>query len=288
MIRIIVCLLYLVAAPFVGCLLDGCDRKITARMQGRQGPSVYQPWWDFQKLLAKEKLMVNSAQFFLMASYTLFVIVSGCLFFSGSDLLLVFFALTTAEMFMVLSASTTSSPYSAMGVNRELIQMASSEPMVLLTAVGLFLATGTFSVAEAVSMGGLPAICKLPGFFIGFVFILTIKMRKSPFDVSTSHHAHQEMVKGVTTEMSGATLACETVAAWYEHMMLMGIIGMFCLNGTAWSVLLAIVVALAVYFLEVLIDNTSARVKWQTMFKLAWGVTIVAAGINLFVLQMLR
>lgn len=288
MMRIVLCVVYLIAAPFVGCLLDGCDRKITARMQGRQGPSVYQPWWDLQKLLAKERLMVNPSQFYLMASYTVFVVISGALFFCGSDLLLVFFALTTSEIFMVLAASTTSSPYSSMGVNRELIQMTSSEPMVLLTAVGLYLATGTFSVAETAAMGGLPIICKLPGFFIGFVFILTIKMRKSPFDVSTSHHAHQEMVKGVTTEMSGATLACETIANWYEHVMLMGIIGLFCLNGTVWSVLLAIVVALAVYFLEVLIDNTSARVKWQTMFKLAWGVTIVCAGVNLFVLQMLR
>lgn len=287
MTRLVVCLIYLIAAPFVGCLLDGCDRKLTARMQGRVGPSVYQPWWDFQKLLAKEKLMVNRNQLFLMATYTAFVILSGGLLFSGNDMLLVFFALTTAEIFMVLSAATTSSPYSSMGVNRELIQMVSSEPMVLLTAVGFFMATGTFSVAEIAVKGGLPLICKLPGFFIGFVFILTIKMRKSPFDVSTSHHAHQEMVKGVTTEMSGVTLACETVAAWYEHVMLMGIIGLFCINGTAWSVLLAIAVALAVYFLEILIDNTSARVHWQTMFKLAWGVTIIAAGINMLVLQIL-
>lgn len=288
MIRVIVCLLYLVAAPVVGCLLDGCDRKITARMQGRQGPSVYQPWWDFQKLLKKEKLMVNPSQFYLMASYALFVVLSGALFFSGNDLLLVFFALTTAEMFLVLAASTTSSPYSAMGVNRELLQMTSAEPMVLLTGVGFYLAAGTFEVGQIAAQGGLPALCKLPGFFIGFIFILTIKMRKSPFDVSTSHHAHQEMVKGITTEMSGPTLAWETIAEWYEHVMLMGIIGLFCFNGTFWSALLAVVVALTVYFLEVLIDNTSARVKWQTMFKLAWGVTIVAAGINLFVLQMLR
>lgn len=288
MTRLVVCLIYLIAAPFVGCLLDSCDRKITARMQGRVGPSIYQPWWDFQKLLAKEKLMVNSSQFYLMASYTLFVILSGGLFFTGNDMLLVFFALTTAEMFFVLAASTTSSPFSSMGVNRELIQMASSEPMVLLTAVGFFLASGSFSVADIAVNSGLPLICKLPGFFIGFVFILTIKMRKSPFDLSTSHHAHQEMVQGITTEMSGATYAWETLAGWYEHSMLMGIIGLFFLNGTAWSAVLAVAMVLAVYFLEVLIDNTSARVHWQTMFKLAWGVTIVAAGINLLVLQFLR
>lgn len=282
------CIAYILLAPVLGCLLDGLDRKLTARMQGRQGPSVYQPWWDFQKLLAKEKLMVNQSQFYLMVSYTLFVVLAGALLFAGSDMLLVFFALTTAETFMLLSAATTSSPYSAMGVNRELIQMVSAEPMVLLTAVGFYLASGSFCVADIAHGSGLPMICKMPGFFIGFVFILTIKMRKSPFDLSTSHHAHQELVKGVTTEMSGVTLACETVAGWYEHIMLIGLVGLFCLNGTAWSVVLAIVVMLAAYFLEVLIDNTSARVKWQTMFKLAWTVTLVCAGINLLVLQMIR
>ena len=31
---------YLVLAPFVGGLLAGIDRKITARMQGRVGPPI--------------------------------------------------------------------------------------------------------------------------------------------------------------------------------------------------------------------------------------------------------
>ena len=39
---------------------------------------------------------------------------------------------------------------------------------------------------------------------------------------------------------------------------------------------------------EILIDNTSARVKWQLMLKLAWSVTIVAAGTNLFLLEIIR
>jgi hypothetical protein len=39
----------------------------------------------------------------------------------------------------------------------------------------------------------------IPGIFLGFVYILTIKLRKSPFDITTTHHAHQVIVKGVTT-----------------------------------------------------------------------------------------
>lgn len=287
-IRIALCVAYLLLAPVLGALLDGSDRILSARMQGRKGPPLLQALYDCLKLLKKENLMVNKAQFFMVGSYTLFVILSGALFFAGGDILLTFFALTTAEMFLVMGASCASSPFSAMGANRELVQMASYEPMILLVGVGFYLATGTFNVGEIATSGGIPAIVKLPGFFVGFVLILSIKLRKSPFDVSTSHHAHQETVKGLTTEMVGLTLACVTVADWYEEIMLMGMIGLFLYNGTWWSGLLAIFIVAVVYFLLILIDNCSARVKWETMFKLAWGFTLLAGGINLLVLQVIR
>ena len=52
-------------------------------------------------------------------------------------------------------------------------------------------------------------------------------------------------------------------------------------------IILAVVAVLATYFLEILIDNTSARVKWHTMFKLAWGFTILVAGVNLIILMVI-
>ena len=127
-----------------------------------------------------------------------------------------------------------------------------------------------------------------PGFFAAFVFILTIKMRKSPFDLSTSHHPHQEMVKGVTTEMGADNLALFQLSEWYETVFLMGVVGLFFINENPWSYLVAILAILAVYFLEILIDNTSARVKWDTMLKLALGVTLFAAGTNLIILMIAR
>lgn len=47
----------------------------------------------------------------------------------------------------------------------------------------------------------------MPGIFIGFLFILQIKFRKSPFDLSMSHEIHQELVQGIKTEFSGGMLA---------------------------------------------------------------------------------
>ena len=36
---------YLILAPIIACLLSGVDRIVTARMQGRRGPGLLQPWY---------------------------------------------------------------------------------------------------------------------------------------------------------------------------------------------------------------------------------------------------
>ena len=256
-------------------------------MQGRRGPSVLQPFFDLKKLFEKEFLTANKAQLFMIRSYLVFIVLSGVLFFGGFDILLVVFSLSTAAMFLILASTSTHSPYSAQGTHRELVQIMSCEPMELLVAVGFYLAIGTFNVNEIIKTSISP-IAYLPGFFVGFVFILTIKFRKSPFDIATSHHAHQEVIKGVTSEMVGKEYGMVTLAEWYENAILLGIVGLFFLNSNPVSIVCAIIAILVVWFLEILIDNTSARVKWQLMLKLAWGVTIVAAGMNLLLLEIIR
>ncbi|MCR4568693.1 MAG: NADH-quinone oxidoreductase subunit H [Pseudobutyrivibrio sp.] len=287
--KVILAVCYIILAPVVIGLLDGFDRKISARMQGRKGPSVLQPFYDLKKLFEKEALCANRAQLFLIRSYLMFIMLSGVLFFAGYDLLLVVFALSTSAVFLILAATSTHSPFSSQGTHRELAQIMACEPMELLVAVGFYLATvpRTFNV-EFISKSFSPNIIYLPGFFIGFVFILTIKFRKSPFDISTSHHAHQEVVKGVTAEMVGREYALVTLAEWYESAVLYGIVGLFFMSRNPFSIVYAIIAILVVWFLEIVIDNTSARVKWQLMLKLAWGVTIIAAGMNLFLLEIIR
>lgn len=285
-IKIISIILYLVLAPFAGGLLNGIDRKLTARMQGRVGPSILQPFYDVHKLIKKDVFRINNMQYMFVWGFFVLVVITGVLFFAGEDLLLIFFTLTTAAMFLVLEASTTNTPYSVLGSQREIAQMLSYEPMVLLTAVGFYMATGSFHVEDIIK-SDIPAIIYLPGVFVGFLYILTIKLRKSPFDISTSHHAHQELVKGITTELSGKMLAMIEITHWYENVFLMGIIALFIIHSAWWSIPLALLVVAIAYFLEILIDNTSARVKWDLMFKSSWIVTIIAGVLNIVVLQIL-
>ncbi|MCR5775739.1 MAG: NADH-quinone oxidoreductase subunit H [Lachnospiraceae bacterium] len=277
-------IIYLLCSPFIACFMSGVDRVVTARMQGRRGPSVLQPWYDLAKLFAKESTSVNNIQKILVMAHCFFAIFSGAVFFAGGDILLVFFSLTMAEVFLILAAYSVNAAYSGMGAQRELLQMMAYEPMILLTAVGFYLSVGSFRVEDIMS-ASLPAVVKMPGFFIGFCFMLVIKLRKSPFDLSTSHHAHQEVIKGLTGDLSGPAYGFSELAELYEEVLMLGIVGLFFITSDPRSFLAAAVAIVIVMFCMSLIDNIFPRVKWETLLKAAWVVTFFAGGANLVILS---
>lgn len=270
---------YLILAPFIGGFIVGIDRKISAHMQGRVGPPILQPFYDVRKLMSKQTMAVNKSQKFYVLCFLLFIIFTGCLFFAGGDLLLVIFALTLASVFLVMGAYSANSPYSYLGAERELLQMMAYEPMVILTTVGMYMVTGSFSVGDIVTYPQ-PLIASLPGIFLGLLFILTIKLRKSPFDLSMSQHAHQELVRGLITEFSGSDLAMIEIAHWYETVFLLGLVYLFLGSNPV----VAIILVMAVYFLEIFIDNNSARLKWQFTLGSSWLVALILGAGNIAVL----
>ncbi len=276
-------ILFLVAAPVIGGILAGWDRRVSARMQSRRGPPILQPFYDVQKLWQKQNLANCPSQNYYILFFLLLVMFTGALFFAGADLLLVIFTLTTAAIFFVLAAYKASSPYSFIGAERELLQIMAYEPMVLLTAIGMYMVTRTFYVDGIAGHPGL-LVLALPGVFLGFVFCLEIKFRKSPFDLSSSHHAHQELVRGITTEFSGRTLALIEVAHWYENIFLLGWVYLF----FASSPVLGVIMTVLVYVFVVLVDNVFARLKWQTALGSAWMVTATLGFGNILVLSFLR
>ena len=283
MVKIVFVLAYLILAPFLGGLLDGVDRIISARMQRRKGPGLLQPFYDLGKLFSKEMIAVNNVQ--LLLSYLVILMIAGCMLFYGADLLMVLFILSTADMFLIMAASSDSSPYANMGASREMLQMMAYEPLTLLIAVGFYLTTGSFQVSDIIR-ADTSAVLWMPGLLVGFMFTAAIKFRKSPFDLSTSHHAHQEMVKGLTTEMSGTTLAIMNIAEYYEMVLLLGIFCLFFINSTWWSWIVAILICAVIFFMEMLWDNASARVKWKTLLYSCWVVTLVAGGVNILILML--
>lgn len=283
-IRIASLLAYLLIGPFLAGLINGVDRRISARMQGRVGPPILQPFYDVGKLWKKETPVINRSQTFFVIIYLVFSVFTGAIFFLGSDLLLVIFALTLAGIFLVLAANVVNSPYSIIGGDRELLMMFADEPAILLTAVGFYLATGSFAVSDIIQVSR-PAIIVTPGVFIAFVYILTIKFRKSPFDLSTSHHGHQEIVKGLTTEFAGRNLAIVEVAHWYETILLLGMVFLFFASTSPVWIGVGLAATALIYFAEIVIDNTFARVKWPVVIIGSWLVAALGGMLNLIVLS---
>lgn len=278
-------IIYILFTPMISSLISGIDRKVTARMQGRKGPKIMQPWYDLLKLFSKEAAVVNRIQKILIIAHFVFALGSGVILFGGGDLLLMLFSLTMAEVFLILASYSVNAAYSEIGAQRELLQMMSYEPMMLLCAVGFYLTTGSFYVSDIIRTSFAP-IVTMPGFFIGFWFILIIKFRKSPFDLSTSHHAHQELIKGLTGDLSGRLYGFYELAELYEKVMMLAIVGLFFLYDNPVSIIYAVIAVGAVMFSMSLIDNIFPRVKWELLLQYSYIVTLFAGGANLLILSL--
>lgn len=278
---------YLVLAPIAGGLLAGIDRKISARMQRRVGPPLLQPFYDVFKLWDKQQVAVNEAQSFYVFGFLLFVIISGLFFFTHGDILLVVFTLTMASVCFIVAAYSSNSPYSQIGAERELVQTMAYEPMLLLVALGFYLNCGSFSIGTILDAPRMSFIY-MPGIFIGLCFILLIKFRKSPFDLSMSHEVHQELIRGTLTEISGRSLAMIELAHWYENIFLLGFVYLFFVWSAPWSPILGLFMCAFTYFNDILIDNCCSRVKWEHMLTSTWLVTLVAGFVNIMFLMYMR
>jgi ech hydrogenase subunit B len=273
---ILIIVITIIAAPILGGLLTGIDRKITARMQNRYGPPVLQPFYDFFKLMGKERITVNQTQMAYVIGHLFFAVTSIIMLALGQDLLMLIFILAFSTISLVMGAMSVRSPYSKIGAQREIIQMMAYEPVLLLMVVGVFLVTKSFMIKSIFEIDQ-PLLYSLPLVFLAFLYVLTIKLRKSPFDFSTSHHGHQELIKGLTTEFSGPQLAIIELTHWFDLILLLGLITLF----FAKPIWVGILIALASYFLEIVIDNISARVTWKWMLKAAWLIGIGASMTNI-------
>jgi ech hydrogenase subunit B len=100
-----------------------------------------------------------------------------------------------------------------------------------------------------------------------------------------SHHGHQEIVKGITTELTGICLAMVEVTHWFETVFALGLVYIFFVWAAPLSNVLALVIVLLLFFAEIFIDNTFARFKWKLALKYSWIVTIVVGAVNLLILN---
>jgi ech hydrogenase subunit B len=273
---ILMAIIVLIGAPIIGCLASGIDRIITARLQGRVGPPILQPYYDVRKLLSKDNMIVNPSQNLYVVVYLVFMILSLLMLVFKQDILMIIFVYTVSSIALIVGGMSTGSPYARVGSSREIMAILAYEPILILYALAIYLLTGTFKLS-AVTDASTPMLVYTPLIFIAMIVVLNIKVKKSPFDYSTSHHGHQELVKGMTTEYSGPGFAGIEIAHFYEYVFLTGLIFLF------WAVnpLIGAIISILAYLLVIVIDNITARVYWQWMLKLSWSVLLIISIVNI-------
>jgi NADH-quinone oxidoreductase subunit H len=197
-----------------GILLMGTTARIRARVQGRIGIPVWQPYIDIIKNNAKRTTISHGVMFYLGPVFrlaggigTLMFIpvifgspVFGNFSFAG-DVLLVIYFIFFGQLGMALGAGEGGHPYSAIGVSRGLAQMTAFEVPFTLGVIALVIQNGTLSVTELVAaqQGGILSwhLFTNPLATIAALIAFLGMTMNNPFSVVT---APQEIPIGPPTE----------------------------------------------------------------------------------------
>jgi formate hydrogenlyase subunit 4 len=216
-------ILVLALAP----LFQGVLRKVTARIQSRQGPPIRQPYLDILKLLGKEDIESGEAPVLQrFAAYLPLAVMLGiaCLVpmgfrapLSGSgDAILLVMLMTLAGICTLLAGLASGSTYSLIGINREMMCMITLEPLFAVAIVMGALQVKSFSLDKVLSgsvyVPGLQeGFAAQQGFApSGFVMLVIILLAfqafvgRVPFDIA---EAETEIMEGAMVEYSGPKLA---------------------------------------------------------------------------------
>ena len=257
--------LFVVLAPVIGGLLMGIDRKLTARMQSRIGPPILQPFYDAIKLWGKQPFLASGLQPVLAFGYFGFSVAAYALLAFRQDILLMIFTIAVADICLIVASFNSKSPYSNIGAKRELLGMMSYEPVMILAALNISIMTGTFMIQGIFDIT-VPLLPYLPLTFLAMIPVLVVYMKKSPFDVSASGHAHQELVRGIYTEFSGYTMALIELGHWTKVALMLSFVTLF----WAPNLIVGVALALTLFFVTLVIDNVYPRLDWKSMVKTTW------------------
>jgi len=199
-------------------LLQGVLRKVTARIQSRQGPPVNQPYLDLLKLLGKEDIESGEApvlQRFAAYLPLAVLLTVACLVPMGfsaplngsGDAILLVLLLTLSGICTLLAGLASGSTYSLIGINREMMCMMTLEPLFAVAIVMGAIHKSSFKLDEVLS----GAVYGTSGFALSGIAMLVIMLLafqafvgRAPFDIS---EAETEIMEGAMIEYSGPKLA---------------------------------------------------------------------------------
>ena len=277
-------------AFLVSVLFLGVSRKVTARIQRRYGPPIYQPVIDVVKLLTQDENISHGPVFDLgvvlalggSIATVLFIPVAGLHPLSGrGDLLVVLYLMLLAPLGMALAAGAADNPNASIGVSRKLIVALAYEVPFLLALLAVMVGGGTTSLVEVtraqqesiLSWG----LFRLPLSTFAVFLILPAMIGIRPFDMVT---APQEIASGPLVEFGGKYLA---IAALQSALHLYVVIALFVdlfLGGGA-NIVTFLIKIFVVFLAGLMINAVYPRFTIEQGLRFCWKWPTLAALLGL-------
>lgn len=218
-IKILGALLTTIMAFAVGMTYGGIVRKLTARVQNRRGPVIWQNFIDLLKLQSKKTNVAHGFMghmapvWIIIAAVTVLMfipILNGDLWFPNltfhGDLIFLLYMMVFGALGMALGAGQTGNPNSAIGVSRGLSQMVGFEIPFVLALVALMVQFQTTSIRDIMDIQnetGVWMIFANPFAFLAALLASLGMFRYSPFDIVG---APAELASGPVSEFGGKYL----------------------------------------------------------------------------------
>ena len=282
----------LIGGALLGWLYMWLFRKLSARLQGRQGPPFYQPFFDFVKLLGKETIVpagINRNLFYGLPLVSLVSALFGLALvpvpgnpirsFTG-DLIVLLYLLEMPALCEVLAGYSSRSPYGQVGAAREaMLSLAYNLPF-LVAVIALAVRIGSFSLGELAAaplswthLAAVPAL----------LLVLPARLKSNPFSIP---NAEQEVVAGAHTEYNGLPLAMFELSHVLELVALVSLFAILFLSpmtggAGAWALYLLLSLVLVVGV--TLLSAATARLKLNQAFGFYWSWGAAAAVLVLLV-----
>jgi formate hydrogenlyase subunit 4 len=298
-----------VGAPGV----SGAIARVEARLQGRRGPKVLQPYYDLAKLLHKEALApegaswvflaapVGAAACFLTVPLLIPVLTSfGLPLGYMGDILGGGLILALASFLVATAAAETGSPYAQLGASRAKTFSAITEPVVLFVIFVVALVTGTdLPYALAATVRSSASQIVRPAHLLAAAALFMVILAETgriPVETHTGTNEFGMIEEARPFEHSGPYFALLKWGSWMKQLILYTIlINVFVAPWglaatTQWSVVVLAIVALlgkAVVLgtFVAVIDNSFAKLR---LFKITEFVSaaFLLAVLGLFTLYL--
>jgi len=227
---------FVVLAP----LVVGVMRQVRARLEGRAGPGVWQPWRDVRKLLRKNPVRAQGSSGMLRAG-PVAVLVSSLLLcvllplvgtipfdLIPSDLFVIVSVMLIGVVALALVGLDSGTAFGGMGSSRHMTVAALVEPTLLLSVYALSIPAGSSTLSLIVQARlDTPEIIISPVSVLAIVALAIAIMAETgrlPVDNPGTHLELTMLHEAMLIEASGRDLAWLELGSWLKLAALLGLV----------------------------------------------------------------